>query len=286
MQEGRFQKLAETQLLKVRTRRRARSEPLDVLPISPFGTLLRCAIRLGSKTGTPVGLWQDALLGRVHSRVTVAECCISLAVAPFNLAARCLCGRAVYIRRATELLAIACRLRLATAQAHTCQGYPHRAAALVSLARVLTRGDAARARAQAEFGEEAFAAQRARAEADKRAARAAAAVGAGDANAIPLGERKPYADAAEADAAGAAPERTPAPPLPAVEWWDARLLLDPAAYEGAAGSIAGNVNEAKITVYVEHPVPIEPPAEGPPPAPMPLMLTAKVTALARRCMFR
>jgi len=97
VQEGRFQKLAETQLLKVRTRRRARSEPLDVLPISPFGTLLRCAIRLGSKTGTPVGLWQDALLGRVHSRVTVAECCISLAVAPFNLAARCLCGRAVYI---------------------------------------------------------------------------------------------------------------------------------------------------------------------------------------------
>ncbi len=61
-----------------------------------------------------------------------------------------------------------------------------------------------------------------------------------------------------------------------MEWWDARLLLDAKAYAGADGTIAGNVNEAKITIYVEHPVPIEPPAEGPPPAPMPLMLTARV----------
>ena len=44
-------------------------------------------------------------------------------------------------------------------------------------------------RAQAEFGEEAFAAQRARAEADRRAAKEAAAAGAADANAIPLGQR-------------------------------------------------------------------------------------------------
>ena len=57
------------------------------------------------------------------------------------------------------------------------------------VARALTRGEPGCVRAQAEFGEEAFAAQRARAEADKRAAKAAAAAGAADANAIPLGQR-------------------------------------------------------------------------------------------------
>ena len=86
------------------------------------------------------------------------------------------------------------------------------------------------------------------------------------------------APASSAAAESAAPARPPPPLLPEVEWWDARLLLDPKAYAGAGGSIAGNVNEARITVYVEHPVPIEPPAEGPPPAPMPLMLTTKVRA--------
>lgn len=79
------------------------------------------------------------------------------------------------------------------------------------------------------------------------------------------------------------PARPPLPPLPEVEWWDARLLLDAKGYAGAGGTIAGNVNVAKITIYVEHPVPIEPPAEGPPPAPMPLMLTARVRPLALSC---
>lgn len=35
------------------------------------------------------------------------------------------------------------------------------------------------------------------------------------------------------------------------------------------------VREERITLYIEHPVPIEPPAEAPPPAPQPLKLTKK-----------
>ena len=35
-------------------------------------------------------------------------------------------------------------------------------------------------------------------------------------------------------------------------------------------------NHEAITWYIQHPVPIEPPAEEQPPAAMPLMLTAKV----------
>jgi U4/U6 small nuclear ribonucleoprotein PRP3 len=35
------------------------------------------------------------------------------------------------------------------------------------------------------------------------------------------------------------------------------------------------IRTGKITLYVEHPVPLDPPAEAPPPAPRPLMLTPK-----------
>ena len=44
-----------------------------------------------------------------------------------------------------------------------------------------------------------------------------------------------------------------------------------AVVDGTRGLIRG-----KITALVEHPVPIEPPAEPEPPPPRPLMLTAKV----------
>ena len=40
--------------------------------------------------------------------------------------------------------------------------------------------------------------------------------------------------------------------------------------------VTANLNAGKITLLVEHPVPIPPPAEEAPPPPMPLMLTAKV----------
>ncbi|MCD7453842.1 Protein rdm16 [Datura stramonium] len=65
-------------------------------------------------------------------------------------------------------------------------------------------------------------------------------------------------------------------PIPEVEWWDAPLLRS-----GTYGDVVdGNVtNEQlkieKITIYVEHPRPIEPPAEPAPPPPQPLKLTKK-----------
>ncbi|CAJ1977742.1 unnamed protein product [Sphenostylis stenocarpa] len=62
--------------------------------------------------------------------------------------------------------------------------------------------------------------------------------------------------------------------IPEIEWWDVPLLL-----AGNYGDIDnGIIGEAKlkmdkITFYVEHPRPIEPPAEPAPPPPQPLKLT-------------
>ncbi|WJX42307.1 hypothetical protein P8452_29555 [Trifolium repens] len=63
-------------------------------------------------------------------------------------------------------------------------------------------------------------------------------------------------------------------PIPEVEWWDMVLL-----HSGHYGDIAngtvdgGKLKMEKITFYVEHPRPIEPPAELAPPPPQPLKLT-------------
>ena len=72
-------------------------------------------------------------------------------------------------------------------------------------------------------------------------------------------------------------------PIPDVEWWDARILNTGAYAEPAEQPDAGDstgldqgLNRDRITAYVEHPVPIEPPAEGEVPPPRPLMLTKKV----------
>lgn len=59
--------------------------------------------------------------------------------------------------------------------------------------------------------------------------------------------------------------------VPKVEWWDAGLLRGGAAEGYAEDALLMDV----ITQYVEHPVPIEPPAEPPPPPPQPLPLTKK-----------
>lgn len=72
-------------------------------------------------------------------------------------------------------------------------------------------------------------------------------------------------------------------PIPDVEWWDARILSS-GVYEepreqadaGASGEPIRGLNRERITSYVEHPVPLEPPAEGEAPPPRPLMLTKKV----------
>ncbi|KAA8539394.1 hypothetical protein F0562_026086 [Nyssa sinensis] len=68
----------------------------------------------------------------------------------------------------------------------------------------------------------------------------------------------------------------PKEPIPEIEWWDVPLL-----HSGTYGDISdGNLAEDKlkvdkITIYVEHPRPIEPPAEPAPPPPQPLKLTKK-----------
>jgi hypothetical protein len=61
---------------------------------------------------------------------------------------------------------------------------------------------------------------------------------------------------------------------PKVEWWDAAVLAQDSYHEAIDGSVA--LKEGKITHLVEHPVPIEPPVQAPPPPPQPLKLTKKV----------
>ena len=119
------------------------------------------------------------------------------------------------------------------------------------------------------------------------AAAAAAAGGEGDAAAGGEGAAA-AAGVSEEDALRAAlPEGAE---VPEVEWWDKPLLVGgayppaPAAADGSGSGDGGGqdllldpaaVKISKITIYVEHPVPIEPPAEAPPPPPQPLKLTAK-----------
>mmetsp|Transcript_9767 Transcript_9767/g.16202 ORF Transcript_9767/g.16202 Transcript_9767/m.16202 type:complete len:601 (+) Transcript_9767:109-1911(+) len=63
--------------------------------------------------------------------------------------------------------------------------------------------------------------------------------------------------------------------VPAAEWWDLPLLRS-TAYAGPPGdSLDANMTLEAITHYVEHPIPIEPPAEPPPPPPQPLPLTKR-----------
>ncbi|KAL5201025.1 hypothetical protein ABZP36_035379 [Zizania latifolia] len=59
--------------------------------------------------------------------------------------------------------------------------------------------------------------------------------------------------------------------IPDIEPWDAKILLS-TTYEDF---FMGKLNMDKITIYVEHPEPYEPPAEPAPPPPQPLKLTKK-----------
>ncbi|XP_048494907.1 protein RDM16 isoform X2 [Beta vulgaris subsp. vulgaris] len=65
--------------------------------------------------------------------------------------------------------------------------------------------------------------------------------------------------------------------IPEVEWWDVPLLRSGDYVDIANGGIIDEdkVKMEKITIYVEHPEPIEPPAEPAPPQPQPLKLTKK-----------
>ncbi|KAI3968501.1 hypothetical protein MKX01_007811 [Papaver californicum] len=68
----------------------------------------------------------------------------------------------------------------------------------------------------------------------------------------------------------------PKDPIPEVEWWDVVFLPS-----GTYGDISGDsfkndkLKMEKITIYVEHPLPIEPPAEPAPPPPQSFKLTKK-----------
>ncbi|CAN6485885.1 unnamed protein product [Victoria cruziana] len=67
-------------------------------------------------------------------------------------------------------------------------------------------------------------------------------------------------------------EEKPKEPIPEVEWWDLSLL-----HAGTFNSDDDDIKikREKITNYIEHPRPIEPPAEAPAPPPQPLKLTKK-----------
>lgn len=64
-----------------------------------------------------------------------------------------------------------------------------------------------------------------------------------------------------------------AEPPPEVEWWD-KPLLQNGTY-GDVQSGTSNLKESRMTIYVEHPVPLQPAGEKPPPEPQPLKLTKK-----------
>ncbi|XP_057778718.1 protein RDM16-like isoform X2 [Salvia miltiorrhiza] len=64
--------------------------------------------------------------------------------------------------------------------------------------------------------------------------------------------------------------------IPDVEWWDVPFLRSGSYGDIIDGRIdVDNIKMDKITIYVEHPRPIEPPAEPAPPPPQPLKLTKK-----------
>ncbi|CAH9097445.1 unnamed protein product [Cuscuta europaea] len=65
-------------------------------------------------------------------------------------------------------------------------------------------------------------------------------------------------------------------PIPEVEWWDVPILQSGTYGDITGGSISHEkLKMEKITIYIEHPRPIEPPAEPAPPPPQPLKLTKK-----------
>lgn len=58
-------------------------------------------------------------------------------------------------------------------------------------------------------------------------------------------------------------------PIPAVEWWDQKLLVDPAA------GYDSKPNLERVTSYIYHPVAVASLTAAPAPPPMPVLLTKK-----------
>ncbi|MEW5308246.1 MAG: hypothetical protein WDW38_000221 [Sanguina aurantia] len=112
-----------------------------------------------------------------------------------------------------------------------------------------------------------------------------------DPNTVPLGPRRPLqpsaTDPMDLDPASAPTPATAAatateaaapepllPAVPEVEWWDKRLLLT-GSYDADVTEAGVAIHTERITDLVEHPIPLEPPAEAPPPPPQPLKLTKR-----------
>ncbi|KAL6863746.1 hypothetical protein ACP4OV_016649 [Aristida adscensionis] len=70
---------------------------------------------------------------------------------------------------------------------------------------------------------------------------------------------------------GRVPKQKQKEVIPDIEPWDAKILLTP-TYEDLS---VEKLNMDRITIYVEHPEPYDPPAEPAPPPPQPLKLTKK-----------
>eukprot|EP00271_Cylindrocystis_brebissonii_P010259 TRINITY_DN2639_c0_g1_i6.p1 TRINITY_DN2639_c0_g1~~TRINITY_DN2639_c0_g1_i6.p1 ORF type:complete len:1240 (+),score=382.36 TRINITY_DN2639_c0_g1_i6:444-4163(+) len=84
-------------------------------------------------------------------------------------------------------------------------------------------------------------------------------------NLIQVAERKPM----EVE------EKKAKDPIPDTEWWDSMILQHGKYDLDVEDDGVATVKDGKITFYVEHPVPVEPPAEAPPPPPQPLKLTKR-----------
>ncbi|KAK9074874.1 hypothetical protein SSX86_003193 [Deinandra increscens subsp. villosa] len=67
----------------------------------------------------------------------------------------------------------------------------------------------------------------------------------------------------------------PKDPIPDVEWWDIPLLVSGTYGNIIEGGLAEDILKKDKFLFVEHPRPIEPPAEPAPPPPQPLKLTQK-----------
>jgi len=70
---------------------------------------------------------------------------------------------------------------------------------------------------------------------------------------------------------------------PNIEWWDAPLMKNPEIIEPKEENINFDTdNGSIITIYIQHPVQIDPPVDAGPPPPKPLMLTKKERKKLRR----
>lgn len=94
-----------------------------------------------------------------------------------------------------------------------------------------------------------------------------------DPNLIPLGARAGIKGGMAGECAARAAAVAVLDPVPDVEWWDAHILANGTYDDIAEGR--WEVKPEKINIYVEHPVPLEPPMEAPEPPPQPLKLTKK-----------